>query len=55
MSQGVPIDAINYLFERPTEPVFNRKGGDGSVQFLIPDSYYVSELFKNFINFRDKN
>ncbi|XP_065201970.1 phenoloxidase 1-like [Planococcus citri] len=39
-SQAVPIDAVNHLFERPTEPLFNRKGGDGSVQFVIPDSYY---------------
>lgn len=38
-------DAINYLFDRPTEPVFNAKGGDGSFQFLIPDSYYVSTKF----------
>lgn len=35
-------DAISYLLERPTEPVFSRKGGDGRFQFVLPDSYYVS-------------
>lgn len=42
MAEKVPIEAVNYLFERPTEPLFNRKGGDGSVQFVLPESYYVS-------------
>lgn len=35
-------DAIGYLLERPTEPVFNRRGADGRFQFVLPDSYYVS-------------
>ena len=35
-------DAVQYLFDRPNEPSFNRKGPDGGVQFQVPASYVVS-------------
>lgn len=40
--QASAADAVGHLFERPTEPVFNRKGGNGGFQFVLPESYYVS-------------
>lgn len=39
-------DAIGYLLERPTEPVFNRRGADGRFQFVLPDSYYAAPYTK---------
>lgn len=47
MSKLSATDAVQYLFDRPNEPSFNRKGANGGVQFQVPPSYVVSFIFNN--------